>query len=378
ATNVTKTPTVAGYTIFEGNYVAPNFQRGTVPYRNAGGEIILDGAGLAIAQRAENLRFALTVPDGPVPANGFPFAIIHHGTGGNYRAGIDDGTAVRLADVGIATISTDQVLHGPRNPGGSPDIDFYNLTNPLAARDNALQGYADAFAMLRLINGLQITDDARLLTFDADRAMFFGHSQGGQTSAGFVAFEPSLKAAVLSGTGGVLYVTLLLKTKPLDIPGLIASAVRDEPLDNDNPSLALVQMFMERADPVNYAPLMVRQALVPRSIFLTEGFGDSYTPNPSTEAFATALGSDLLKSSQSRPIEGLTLRGRTTRLAPFAGYTATPASPLPTITSVLAQYRPPGASDGHFVVFDVPDARKQSAQFLGTLTATGTATVVAP
>ena len=378
ATNITKFPTVAGYTIFEGSYDAPNFQRGTVPYRNAGGDVVLDGAGLAVTQRIETLRFALTVPDGPVPADGFPFAIIHHGTGGNYRSGIDDGTAVRLTDVGIATISTDQVLHGPRNPGGSPDIDFYNLANPLAARDNALQGYADAFAMLRLINALQITDETRQLTFDANRAMFFGHSQGGQTGPGFVAFEPSLKGAVLSGTGGVLYLSLLLKTKPLDIPGLVASAIRDEPLDNDNPSLALVQMFMERADPVNYAPLMVRQATLPRSILVTEGFGDNYTPNLSTEAFATSLGADLLKSSQTRPIEGLTLRGRSTRIAPFAGYTITPAPPLPTITSVLAQYRPPGANDGHFVVFDVPDARKQTAQFLGTLSATGTATLVAP
>ena len=378
ATGLVKSPTVAGYAIFQGNYLAPNFQRGTVPYRNAGGDIMLDGAGVAVAQRTETLRFALTVPDGPVPANGFPFAIVQHGTGGDYRSAIEDGTAVRLADVGIATISTDQVLHGPRNPGGSPDIDFYNLTNPFAARDNALQGYADAFALLRLINAMQITDQTRLVTFDAARAMFFGHSQGGQTGSGFVAFEPSLKGAVLSGTGGVLYLSLLLKTKPLDIPGLVASAVRDEPLDNDNPSLALVQMFMERSDPVNYAPLMVRQTMVPRSILVTEGYGDNYTPNLSTEAFANALGSDLLKSSQSRPIEGLTLRGRTTRIAPVAGYTSAAAASLPTLTSVLAQYRPPGANDGHFVVFDVPDARKQTAQFLGTLSATGTATVVAP
>ena len=30
-------------------------------------------------------------------------------------------------------------------------------------------------------------------------------------------------------------------------------------MDEDNPSLALVQMWVDRSDPVNYAPLMVRE-----------------------------------------------------------------------------------------------------------------------
>jgi hypothetical protein len=49
-----------------------------------------------------------------------------------------------------------------------------------------------------------------------------------------------------------------------------------------------------------------------------------------------------------------------------------------TVTAVLAQYKQAGTSDGHFVVFDVSSAKKQSSQFLGTLAATGQATVVSP
>ena len=86
------------------------------------------------------MRFALTVPAGPVPATGWPIAIYSHGTGGDYASFIDDGTALGLAREGIAVISTDQVLHGPRNPGGNPELDFFNFGNPYAARDNALQG----------------------------------------------------------------------------------------------------------------------------------------------------------------------------------------------------------------------------------------------
>ena len=45
--------------------------------------------------------------------------------------------------------------------------------------------------------------------------------------------------------------------------------------------------------------------------------------------------------------------------------------------AVLAEYTATGG-DGHFVVFNVPAARRQSAQFLGSLARNGTATLVTP
>ena len=45
-------------------------------------------------------------------------------------------------------------------------------------------------------------------------------------------------------------------------------------------------------------------------------------------------------------------------------------------TGVFVQYRAPTGSDGHFVVFRVEAARRQSTQFLGTLARTGAATLV--
>ena len=56
---------------------------------------------------------------------------------------------------------------------------------------------------------------------------------------------------------------------------------------------------------------------------------------------------------------------------PFAGN-------LNGVSAVLAQYDQRAGSDGHFVVFDIPAAGKQSSEFLGTLVRTGHATVVAP
>jgi hypothetical protein len=379
ATLISNIRNVDGYTLFEGTYQAPNFQRGAVPYRNSGGDIALDNNGVAMIAGMESMRFSLTIPNGDVPLTGFPLVIVHHGTGGDFRSAVGDGTAFAFAAQGMAMITTDQVLHGPRNPGGDPQIDFYNFANPAAARDNAMQGYGDAFSTLRFALGQQIVDGPRTLRIDPARVMFFGHSQGGQTGPGFVAFEPSIKGAVFSGTGGVLYLSLLLKTKPVDIPTIVATAIRDEPLDNDNPTLAMVQMYMERADPVNYAPLMIRNPIsTPRSVMVTEGFGDSYTPNLATESFATALGADLVQSSSAVPLEGLTLRGRKARTPPFSGYTATDGPLTATSTAAIGQYKPPAGSDGHFVVFRVNAAKKQASEFLGSLSKTGTATIVAP
>jgi len=362
------------FTTFEGTYTAPNFQSGDVPYRDApAGRIVVGADGLAVVQRTEMMRFAVTVPPGPTPSGGWPLAIYSHGTGGDYRSFIDDNTAGALAQQGIVTISTDQVLHGPRNPGGNPELDFFNAGNPYAMRDNVLQGAADAFSQMRLGASLVIKDGNRTIRINKTKIYFFGHSQGGVTGPGFVAFEPALSGAVLSGTGGVLYLALLHKTQPFDIPSLVGTLIRDEPLDEDNPTLALFQMWADRADGVNYAPLMVRApatGITPRNIFQTEGFTDSYTPNPSIEAFATAIGGDLVKLPDEQDVPGLTaLRGRAVMATPVSAN-------LNGATAVLAQYRQQAGSDGHFVVFDIPLARDQAAAFLGTLAHTGTATVI--
>ena len=266
----------------------------------------------------------------------------------------------------------DQVLHGPRNPGGNPELDFFNFGNVFAARDNALQGAADAFSQLRLAQGFSFDDGTRTITLDMNRVFFFGHSQGGLTGPGFVAFEPLVKGAVMSGTAGLLYLNLLHKTNPLDIPALVETFLRDEPVDENNPSLALVQMWVDRSDPANYAPLMVRKpppGLAPRNIFQTEGFTDTYSPNIGIEAFATALGGDLVQEPAQKDVLGLTLRGRTVKAAPITDN-------LDGATAVLAQFNQQAGSDGHFVVFDIAAAKQQAAKFLGTLATTGKATVV--
>ncbi|HUS30165.1 MAG TPA: hypothetical protein VMZ53_16775 [Kofleriaceae bacterium] len=382
ATDLMKGPAGTAFTLFSGKYEQPNFQAGLPAYISSGGEITIGSDGAAVVTRMEPMRFALSVPTGAVPTNGFPICIYQHGTGGDWVSFLGDGTAERLAAQGIAVISTDQVLHGPRGAGTDPSIAFFNFNNPVAGRDNPLQGAADAWAMQRLVAGLTIPaslDGARDITFNMDKLFFFGHSQGGLTGPAYIAFEPTLKGAVLSGTGGTFYLSTLTKTEPVNFPDLIATLIRDEPVNEDNPTLGLAQMAVERSDGVNYAPLMVREPplgdngmpLAPKNIFQTEGFTDHYSPNAVIEAFAVALGGDIVELPDQKELEGVTLRERGIMKPPFKNNVAG-------VTVALGQYKQAGTSDGHFVVFDVGSARKQSSQFLGTLAATGQATVVSP
>lgn len=369
------------YVSYDGLFDAPNFQSGDVPYSRDGGEIILDSVnGLPKVQRLEPLRVSFTVPIGTMPEAGWPIAIYAHGTGGSYHSFQNDGTAGRLAQQGIAVISIDQVLHGPRNPGESPEISFFNFQNPLAARDNTLQGAVDNFSVVRLIEGFEHVDDELDLAirFDPSKMYFFGHSQGGLTGPPFVAYEPLIDGTVLSGAGGLIYLSMLHKTEPLDITIVVAAIIRDEPLDEFNPTLALVQTWIERSDPVNYGPLLARSPplgpdgipMAPKHVFQSEGLIDDYTPPPSIEALATSIGGNPV-APVLQEIPGLTLRGREVLDAPVTGN-------IDGTTVVLLQYQETSGSDGHFVVFDVPAAEIQSAEFLGTLAATGEATLVDP
>ncbi|RMH40911.1 MAG: hypothetical protein D6689_12285 [Deltaproteobacteria bacterium] len=360
--------------LYDAAYDAPNFQAGDVPYIPDGGAIVTDPAtGLPAVQRMEPMRVAFAIPKGTPPADGWPIVLYAHGTGGDYHTFVRNGVAAELTRRGLAVAGIDQVLHGPRNPGTSPEIAFFNLQNPQAARNNTLQGAVDNVTLLRLVTAVDVADGDAILRFDAGRAMFFGHSQGGLTGPPWLAVEPSVRGAVLSGAGGLLYLSLLHKTEPVNIPDLLAVLIRDVPLDEFNPVLAMLQMWLDGSDPASYARLLVReppQGGDAKSIFQSEGLPDRFTPNPAIRAFAVAMAIPPIEPV-IEPIDGLALRGLTPLAPPVAGNAGG-------ATAGLLQYDEVPGSDGHFVVFDREDARRQSAEFLATLAADGVATIVAP
>jgi len=362
---------------YDGVYDAPNYQTGEPPYMTSGGEIVFDDeTGLPIVQRWEEMRLSFSVPKGDMPEGGWPVVLYAHGTGGSYHTFKNNGTAARLAQHGIACVGIDQVLHGPRNPGANPEITFFNFQNPLAARDNTRQGAADNFQLLRLVKGFDYTErhpGGRTIRFDPDRIYFFGHSQGGLTGPAFLAYEPEIPGAILSGAAGLLYLALLNKTEPQNIPELLGVFIRDYPLDEFNPVLSLLQMWLDASDPASFGPLLFSRpapGIPPKNIFHSEGFTDHYAPNVGIEAFAVTMRSDpvtpILKS-----VEGMDLRGLQPVNPPVANNRGS-------VTAVFLQYDQQQGSDGHYVLFDIAAAKKQSIEFLSTLAETGTATLVAP
>jgi predicted esterase len=349
---------------WRGRLPIPIFQQGTPPYATPaqGGRIDLAPAALAPA-RTEEVRFALTLPLGEMPAAGWPLVLYSHGTGGSYESFLGDGTATRFArpdDDGqplppLAVLGIDQVLHGPRDPtGASPELTFFNYMNPPAARDNVRQGGADEFQVLRLARA-----GIGPLRFDPQRIYFMGHSQGGITGPPFLAAEPDVPAAVLSGAGGHLVLSLLHKTQPVDLPALLRGLLGED-LDESHPVLNLLQTYIEPADPLNYGRLFFREppaGMRPKSIYQSMGLVDHFTPVPTIAAFALAMGVDAV-APLLEPIPGLDLTGRAPVARPVAGNVAGGAA-----TGVLAQYSA-GGGEGHFVLFRVAQAQRDHVRFL--------------
>jgi len=385
AVGVTLVTAFPSYLAYDATFSSPNFQVGSPPYGTSGGQIELGTDGLPVVQRTETLRLSFCAPDLDPPGTGWPIVIFSTGAGGDYHSYNDIGAAPVLAAKGIASISIDQVLSGPRNPAGLPgEIAFYNFLNPQAARYNALQGAADNFSLLRLVQTFSYVPSApgagRSVRFDPTKIFFFGHSQGGVTGTPFLAFEPSVKSAVLTGTGALLYEVLLNKSRPVDVAALLKAYIPDQPLDEFNPILALIQTWIERSESANYGPLLARHPLTgengvtfPKDVLQIEGIPDDDVPNVSIEAFATAVGGDQVATAAGTGnlIDGLRLRNRSLLTGPLS-------SNLAGRTVVLAQHQVDSRDDGHIVAFHDEGAKAEWSEFFATKASTGTATVPAP
>lgn len=364
--------------IYEGTYQGPNFQQGDPPYASTGGAI----TNPPVMQRMETLRIAISVPKGDPPATGWPVVIYQHGTGGDYKSFIGDGSAreaAKITDAAGATmakmamIGTDQVLHGPRAPAGTNvEVSFFNFLNLEAAHDNPKQGALDAFQQVRLLETVDVAaapTTGKRIKFDATRIYFKGHSQGGLTGPLFLAAEPKINRAVLSGAGGGLIDSLLNKTQPVNIPQVVQALLHD-PADAFHPLLSLIQGYFEDTDPVNYARSLILEppssspsgasGFAPKCIFQTLGIVDHYTPIPNIKSLALAMGVQPA-GPELDSISALPLTALQWAAGPVANNVGAGSA-----TGVLLEYKAPSGRDGHFVVFDVPDAIAQSNRFLAT------------
>ena len=366
---------------------APVVQAGARPFLldTDGGALEFNGDEVTV-QATEELCVSITVPTGEAPESGWPTVMFAHGTGGTFLSHISGGTAGEVAEislpegdtVGLASISIDGAQHATRRGGSEldPETLFYNFVNPLAARGNVQQGAADYFHLAYLLDDLSLDIDNTSVRFDPSQRYFFGHSQGATVGGLFAPYEPSVRAAVFSGAGGSLTLSLLNKTSPEDIAGAVdtalSSSLPGQPIDATNeyhPLLALLQWWVDAVDPLNYARLAFRAPLSEEStglhVFMSYGYGDTYTPEANQRVYGQA--SSLRVAS---PFEG-DLGGFGESPYPVSGNAAANGNP---VTAVIVP-GVPGDYDGHFVIFRNDEVRDDAMEFLGTAVRDGVPTI---
>lgn len=361
------------YELYTGHVLLPVWQWGERPYHDAGGGFRFDEAGRPLVQQWERVEFALTVPHGPMPEGGWPVVLYAHGTGGDQftfcQTGAVEEEGTVMAREGVAMIGVSQPLHGDRStPDTNVDLDTFNFYNPEAGRTNFRQGALDQVYLANLLTVRQpsfTVDRKTNIRLDPRAVAFFGHSQGGLVGAlATPFFDGQVRASGMSGAGGGLSMTILLRKDPVDIALILAALLEfdeDEALSTFHPVVGLVQTLVEATDPLNYAPawytLPAHDGAVPTPILLTEGMEDAYTPPVTTEALAAAARAPIAGPAASDPV-ALDLRGLSTLALPAADNAPTWDGGL--VTAGLGQF--PG--QGHYAIYDDRTARRFYRNFL--------------
>jgi hypothetical protein len=370
-----------GFDTIVGHYgPVPIFQSGTIPYVTEGGDIDLDDG--TVVEGTFNARFALAIPRTPMPAAGYPIVLYSHGTGGDYVSFIDDGTASRLTALGFAVMGIDQIHHGERNPTMvSPDLLFFNLQNPDAMRFNFLESGIDIVSQARFAPTMVIPTAlfdrmGAAIHFDGSNMWYFGHSQGGLVAPIYLGLDDGVHGGVISEGGGLAVYALTEKLQPVSIPSLVQAALglrttlAGEGFDSFHPVVTLLQGWIEPSEPVNYARMIFdrpREGYAPKSIFMTEGGMDPYTPPPAIEALAVAMRIPQVDPI-SHPIDTLDFLG-----IPGAGPSATANVAGGMATAGLLQF----PSEGHFAVFENMTCQTRYEGFFTSVLTGGPGTIPA-
>jgi pimeloyl-ACP methyl ester carboxylesterase len=296
----------ADYLSFTGSYIGPLYQHGERPYEETGGDFRFEEDGTPILFEMESIRLSLSLPkDKEAPKNGWPVVLYAHGTGGNYltfcNSTSDREPAAAFGREGFVGISFDQPLHGTRaNKATDAELYTFNYQNADAGRTNHRQGAIDFIYLLhglRTLSATFETDTGETIAIDPTQLYLMGHSQGGTTGALALPFVgEEVKAAVLSGAGGGLAITIIERKDPVDIKSLLSVLLGlepDEALTEDHPVVGLVQTVIEVSDPINFAPYWFHSSGdwigdKPTPTLAFSGVNDTYTPYRSAVAMAAA------------------------------------------------------------------------------------------
>lgn len=407
------------YWAYRGYYCTPNFQTGLrhAPFIQQGGAIITGEDGRARVQPvpsdharhapecagALRARFSLAVPKGVPPKAGWPLMVYAHGTTGDAFSALGtNGFASAAARAGVATVSTDQPLHGGADAKGARpgsltpfqlkfgrlpvpismsgrggELAFFNGLRPPIMRDNIRQATADSAALARLVLHHDFAAMPAPAAPDANSApashtlrfnrtfgyIAAGHSQGSYTALPLGAYDPLVTGVLASAAGGDM-IASAFKTKDSKQMLRIVSLVMGlggADFDAFHPIATLVQTALDPIDPQNHAAALRRgMAPSPRSVLLINGKNDTMTVHSAAEALALSLRATPL-GQLAQPMPQLNAFGLLAQ--PQVAANGNDGAS----TFALLYLHPTGSANGHYVAFTQSAARKQMVHFLRQL-----------
>ena len=395
------------YCVYASTIDMPDYQDGTPPYSDAGGGWRFDPAGKPIVQRQAEANFVVTVPRRAMPAAGFPAVVFSRTGGGGERPLVDrgvqgvhdgpplvagSGPALDFAQVGFAGATIDGPLGGLRNVTHADEqFLIFNVANPTALRDNVRQSAVELALAAHVLAqttldasdcpGVDAASAARV-RFDGGTLALMGHSMGATIAPLALAFEPMLRAAVLSGAGGSYIANIIDKQSPLAVKPiaevLLGLSSTGYHLHVHDPLLSLMQWVVESSDPPVYAERVVRAPVdaPPRHVLMMQGIVDTYILPSIAYPVSLSLGLDLAGPERDRDDPRLAAFTPVGELLPLVGRQAIalPASGNLTVggarvTAVLTQNLGDGIEDGHEVVFQTEAPKHQYRCFLADLAA---------
>ncbi len=398
------------YCVFSSTIQMPDYQSGTPPFDEVGGDWLFDSDGKPIFQRDENAHIVVTVPRQQMPAAGFPIVLFSRTGGGGDRPLVDRGVqamtggpalvagtgpALGFAKVGWAGASVDGPHGGLRNVTGKDEqFLMFNVTNPAALRDNVRQSAAELALQAHVLATLSfdasscpgLDTGGKPVHFDTSHFALMGHSMGATISPLTLAVEPDFQASILSGEGGSWIENVLYKLHPVEVKGfaeLLLGVAGKYSLTEQDPALNLFQWAAEPADPPVYARYIVHEPRdgKPRDVLMVQGIVDHYIMPTISEASSLSLGLDLAGDALDKDTPEIADFPTLDARLQFSGrsHISLPASANidASTTAVVVQQREDGVEDGHEVVFQTEPPKHMYRCFLASLLA-GTPTVPAP
>jgi hypothetical protein len=327
----TTDPDATGFIEVHATLTLPQYQEGSPPYRlptDGGGIEIRDPTPDPVGEAA--VEVVVTLPVGPPPPNGWPWALILHDGGADATSFVRDGLAAALAAPGggappIAAISFDLPLHGRRAALGGgdgallaidptaflPESVFVNVLHPRAARDNTQQAASEAWEILRWVDsltGAPVSAGGVPLRLDPTQVLLLGQGVSAPAAIEVTVHAPAIRALAVTNAPGTWIDVALHQERPWPTLPLLRAAFADPSLTRVHPVLNLWQQVMERGDAVAHAPHVLtapRPGDAARPVLAVVGHGDPRWGDAAMTSVVASLGLSQAPVAGADPLEGV-------------------------------------------------------------------------